>query len=566
MADVSKIKLPNGTVVNIKDTISGYITTESDPTIPAWAKAAQKPTYTASEVGAVPTSRTINGKALTSNITLSASDVNAVATSAIGSANGVVPLNASSKIDESYLPSYVDDVIEGYYYNNKFWKESAHTTEITGEAGKIYVDLTTDKTYRFGGTSFVEISSGTTVSVTRSLTSGTKVGTITVNGTGTDLYAPTPPSKVSELSNDSGFITDAGVTGVKGNAESSYRTGQVNLTAANIGAVATSGNETVTGNKTFSGTTTLNAASVYPASQNTILTANAGAIIQSPIPKYLWHDIIGFCRATTPTYYTTTNGSTWTEATLEKRLFAHMNSWGNQQVLNSSIQGSRWVWHNGAFAYSSLSWIVLGITYNANIATFDLVLETTADATADSPIWTTLCSITGAKYNQQPIWIKSSGPSSTGDLRLTITRTNGDTTTNILPLCAIEFLTTRWGDQGKGSEFEYPYNWDGTPNIYPIKNNVSSLGTASYKWANVYATTLTGNVTGTATGNLTSVQYDSANAKLTYTKNGSNTDIVTVATLKSALDIPQVYSPTNTGGYLTMATLPIYDGTVQTGT
>jgi hypothetical protein len=102
------------------------------------------------------------------------------------------------------------------------------------------------------------------------------------------------------------------------------------LTAANIGAVALSGNETVAGNKTFSGTTTLNAASVYPASQNTILTANAGAIIQSPIPKYLWHDIIGFCRATTPTYYTTTNGSTWTEATLEKRLFAHMNSWGNQ--------------------------------------------------------------------------------------------------------------------------------------------------------------------------------------------------------------------------------------------
>ena len=44
-----------------------------------------------------------------------------------------------------------------------------------------------------------------------------------------------------------------------------------------------------------------------------------------------------------------------------------------------------------------------------------------------------------------------------------------------------------------------------------------------------------GNVTGTATGNLTSVQYDSTNAKLTYTKNGSNTDIVTVATLKSAL-------------------------------
>lgn len=52
--------------------------TETDPTVPAWAKADAKPTYTASEVGAVPTSRTVNGKALSANITLSASDVGAL--------------------------------------------------------------------------------------------------------------------------------------------------------------------------------------------------------------------------------------------------------------------------------------------------------------------------------------------------------------------------------------------------------------------------------------------------------------------------------------------------------
>lgn len=52
--------------------------TEADPTVPTWAKAATKPTYTASEVGAVPTTRTINGKALSGNITLSASDVGAL--------------------------------------------------------------------------------------------------------------------------------------------------------------------------------------------------------------------------------------------------------------------------------------------------------------------------------------------------------------------------------------------------------------------------------------------------------------------------------------------------------
>ena len=45
----------------------------------SWAKQSSKPSYSASEVGAVPTSRTVNGKALSSNITLSAGDVGAAA-------------------------------------------------------------------------------------------------------------------------------------------------------------------------------------------------------------------------------------------------------------------------------------------------------------------------------------------------------------------------------------------------------------------------------------------------------------------------------------------------------
>lgn len=54
--------------------------TETDPTVPAWAKKENKPTYTATEVGAVPTTRTVNSKALSANISLTASDVGAVPT------------------------------------------------------------------------------------------------------------------------------------------------------------------------------------------------------------------------------------------------------------------------------------------------------------------------------------------------------------------------------------------------------------------------------------------------------------------------------------------------------
>lgn len=66
---------------DLNSRIENMVVEETDPTVPAWAKEETKPSYTASEVGAVPTSRTINGTSLTSDITLTAADVNAVPTS-----------------------------------------------------------------------------------------------------------------------------------------------------------------------------------------------------------------------------------------------------------------------------------------------------------------------------------------------------------------------------------------------------------------------------------------------------------------------------------------------------
>ena len=68
----------------------------------------------------------------------------------------------NGKVRSDQLPSYVDDVIEGYFHtDNKFYKEAAHTTEITGETGKIYVDIgsTPAKVYRYSGSAYVEINS-----------------------------------------------------------------------------------------------------------------------------------------------------------------------------------------------------------------------------------------------------------------------------------------------------------------------------------------------------------------------------------------------------------------------
>ena len=106
--------------------------------------------------------------ALAYKSSLTASEVGAIATSAKGAASGVAELDSNGKVPTSQLPGFVDDVVEGYYYNSKWYSDSSHTTEVTGEAGKIYVDLSTNKTYRYSGSAFVEISASLALGETSS--------------------------------------------------------------------------------------------------------------------------------------------------------------------------------------------------------------------------------------------------------------------------------------------------------------------------------------------------------------------------------------------------------------
>ena len=123
------------------------------------AKYAKEDHVHPSDTSRVPTSRTVNSKALTSDITLSASDVSAIASSAKGAANGVAELDANGLVPTSQLPSFVDDVLE---YTNKA------SFPTTGETGKIYVDLATNLTYRWSGSAYVEISPSLALGTTSS--------------------------------------------------------------------------------------------------------------------------------------------------------------------------------------------------------------------------------------------------------------------------------------------------------------------------------------------------------------------------------------------------------------
>lgn len=169
----------------------------------------------------------INGKAISSNPTLTKADVGLsnvtndaqVKRSEMGKANGVATLDTTGKVPSSQLPAYVDDVlpvtsvvdgpiennkqsasspaaivwdktnkvfnasngelINPMYFNN--WAENKDkgipeasvygtptTNGITPVTGRIYVVESTNKTYRWSGTDLVEISASLALGTTSS--------------------------------------------------------------------------------------------------------------------------------------------------------------------------------------------------------------------------------------------------------------------------------------------------------------------------------------------------------------------------------------------------------------
>jgi hypothetical protein len=108
-----------------KSKISDFPSSMPASDVYSWAKASSKPSYSFSEIG--------------------------------GQVNANTQLTGT--IPSGCLPSYVDDVLE-YEGFNKFPK--------TGETGKIYTDTTTNKIYRWGGSSYVVISDSLALGTTSS--------------------------------------------------------------------------------------------------------------------------------------------------------------------------------------------------------------------------------------------------------------------------------------------------------------------------------------------------------------------------------------------------------------
>lgn len=198
---------------------SGYITdyTETDPTVPAWAKASKKPTYTASEVGAsptghkhsksdisdfpttmppsshthskdditdfahthtasdvgaVPTTRKVNGKSLNADISLSASDVGARPNTWTPSASDVGASPTGHNHDDRYFTeTEVTNKLAGksdtgHTHDDRYYTESEIDTKLSGKSDTGHSHSYNDLSNK-----------------------------------------PTIPTKTSQLTNDSGFKT-----------------------------------------------------------------------------------------------------------------------------------------------------------------------------------------------------------------------------------------------------------------------------------------------------------------------------------------------------------------------
>jgi hypothetical protein len=164
--------------------VNGYMTGAYATKLDGIATGATANTGTVTSVG---------GTGTVSGLTLSGT----VTTAGSLTLGGTLAIAASSitsgTIDAARLPSYVDDVIEA---------ANLAAFPATGETGKIYVALDTNKTYRWSGSAYVFITSGAVDSVAG------KTGIVTLNSS--DVGLANVENKSSATIR--GEITSANVT------------------------------------------------------------------------------------------------------------------------------------------------------------------------------------------------------------------------------------------------------------------------------------------------------------------------------------------------------------------
>lgn len=354
------------------------------------------------------------------------------------------------------------------------------------------------------GVSSVSLGEGGTNGTLKLVVNGQEGNDIKVKGLGTAAYtastdydeAGTAKRLIEALD-----VSDTAQTGKYVSAVSELD-GKISVTRASLPTIPTHWANVELGTSANSNTVpTFSPGFKVNVVNNTAYTPSPEWAWSSPVPKYLWHDLIAFKEAV---FERSIDGNTWTQETGEKYTKGFTNKKENQteEVVNSTSRFARWTWTGGWHACQA-SWLVIGFTYQVAAAKCRIILEghNSSNVSTTPRDWVTNLDVTHTGQSS-PVWFKLN-PNwlNTDQIRLTIQWYNLDTNETEVThdskgneyktsLSQIKFLTHRWGNQGFGSEQEYPYEWSNNQDIYPRETKKSSLGVSSREWANVYTNNL----------------------------------------------------------------------------
>lgn len=238
------------------------------------------------------TSATIRSELTSTNVTNALGytpiNPNQLGVASTDTITGVATLDKDGKVPSSQLPSYVDDVIE-YDDSTKFPK--------TGESGKIYVALDTNKTYRWSGTAYIEISQSLALGETSSTayrgdkgkiaydhsqTTGnphnTTLANLGVNVSATELnYVKGVTSSIQTQLNGKASSSHTHSSYVNQNAFSNIKVGEVTVaadTATDTVTLIAGDNTTITPDAT-NDTITISSADTHYTSKNVVGSTTA---------------------------------------------------------------------------------------------------------------------------------------------------------------------------------------------------------------------------------------------------------------------------------------------------
>ena len=232
-------------------------------------------TYTLESFGITVTAAEINYlSGLTSNVKTQLDTINKSLNGKInstekGAANGVATLDSNGHVLASQLPSSVDEIVE--------------ITDLsgTGEAGKIYVNTTNNKTYRWSGSSFVEISASLALGETASTAYYGDKGKTAYDHSQITSGNPhgTTADQVGAPNKDGTNATGTWGIAITGNAATATKA----TTADSAAKLTTARTISLTGDVT--GTTTFDGSGNVQLN-TTIANASSGDVV---VRKYYWH-------------------------------------------------------------------------------------------------------------------------------------------------------------------------------------------------------------------------------------------------------------------------------------